>query len=99
MDGVGGEAVKGGDVAIYVRFGLLFQRLGVAPLHVDDEVTKWCGVKVFGAEGALVDVHCIYCPPVRTGVADDRTDGFDVACLPYGPSVLFFVTSTLTTRD
>jgi hypothetical protein len=39
MDGVGGAAVKGGDVAIYVRSGLLFQRVGVAPLHVDDEVT------------------------------------------------------------
>jgi hypothetical protein len=38
-------AVKGGDVAIYDRSGLLFQRLGYAPLRADDEVTSsavWC---------------------------------------------------------
>jgi exonuclease III len=68
--------------------GLIFQRLCEAPLHVDDEVTEWCCVKVFGAESASVDVHCIYRPPVRTGTGDERVDRFDVSCLRSDPGVL-----------
>ena len=78
-----GARAKGGDVAIYVRNGLSFDKLLSAPLAVDDDVPEWCGVRVFGRDSnKYLDVHNLYRPPLRTGASDERQDRFDPCALP-----------------
>ncbi|KAF0313786.1 RNA-directed DNA polymerase from mobile element jockey [Amphibalanus amphitrite] len=75
-------AVKGGDVAIYIRDGLHFQRLEDRPLDGSDDVTEWCGVRLFlpsssqQASQPSIDIHNFYRPPIRPGENDDRVDNF-----------------------
>ena len=69
-----GARAKGGDVAIYVRKGLNYDKISDAPIAANDDVTEWCGVRVFGKDSAhYIDIHNIYRPPIRTG---DKTRGW-----------------------
>ena len=78
-----GARAKGGEVAIYVRNGLSFDKLSSAPLAADDDVTKWCGVRVFGrGSNKYIDIHNLYRPPLLTDAIDERQDRFDPSALP-----------------
>ena len=80
--------VKGGDVAIYIRDGLHYDNLVDRPLDASDDVTEWCGVRLFPpssnssqptsqpASTKPIEIHNIYRPPIRSGVDDERTDRF-----------------------
>ena len=82
---------KGGDVAVYVRKGLKFDKLETAPLARADTTTEWCGIRLFlsgtgdptrRSPASHLDIHNIYRPPIRPGDEDQRTDNFDPSALP-----------------
>ncbi|KAF0303168.1 RNA-directed DNA polymerase from mobile element jockey [Amphibalanus amphitrite] len=87
---------KGGDVAIYVRKGLNFDKLETAPLAMADTTTEWCGIRLYLSNSALkssspaptLDIHNFYRPPIRPGEEDQRSDYFDPSALPTNPDSL-----------
>ena len=76
----GAAAVKGGDVAVYLKGGVNFVPLTGRHLAASDDTTELVGVRLLGTHE--LDIINIYHPPIRSAEDDDRVDNFDPTLLP-----------------
>lgn len=74
-----GAGTKGGDVVLFVRWGLHFTTLTDRLRAAADDTTEICGVRLPGPQN--LDIINIYRPP-NSWSGDDREDHFDPSCLP-----------------